>query len=229
MGILYKLKFATGKIYIGVTESDSMSRRLGQHRYKAKTGSKLPVHLAWKKHGEPEAEILAFYYGESLYKMEIEAIAKFSSLSPNGYNVLNGGQKSPALNKDVAKKISESTKTRYKDPRQIEKARELAKNRSEETRKKISQALTGKKLSEATKEKIKDANLGKKHTSETKAKMSNAHKGKKYSEETLENMRVAAQKRMQSPEAKAQLKAASVAGGNATKLKAKNKQILGEI
>lgn len=220
MGILYKLKFSSGKLYIGVTESESMTRRLSQHRYKAKQGSKLPVHLAWIKYGEPEVEVLQLIDGDALYQAEIDAIKQRGTIVPNGYNLLDGGQKSPALNKYVAEKISIATKERYKDPEQRAKASLIQKNRSPESRKKISEALTGKKLSESTKQKIRDANLGNKHSDETKQKMSQSHSGKKYSEETLERMRIAARKRMQSPEARAQLKSASLAGGNSTKAKA---------
>lgn len=223
MGILYQLTFANGKKYIGITESEFLSRRLGQHRYQARQGSKLPIYLAWIKHGEPNAQILQRISGDALYQAEIDAIRQHGTIAPNGYNLLDGGQKSPALNKDVAKKISEATIKRYKNQDERAKASLIQKNRSPEVRKKISEALTGKKVSESTKQKLRDFNTGNKHSEETKAKMSQSHKGKKYSEETLERMRIAARKRMQSPEAKAQLKAASVAGGDATKLKSKKK------
>lgn len=223
MGILYQLTFASGKKYIGVTEGDSLNLRMSQHRHKAKTGSKLPVHLAWIKYGEPEILVLRKLKSSFLYKAEIDEIAKQNTIAPNGYNILEGGQRSPALNKNVAKKISDAQKKRYLKPEERQKASAMHRNRSEETRKRISVALTGKKLSEETKQKIREANLGKKHDSATKEKMSNTHTGKKYSEETLQRMREAAQKRMKSPQAQAQLKAASLKGGNAMKLKAKEK------
>ncbi len=223
MGILYLLTFASGKQYVGVTESNVLQKRMYQHRYSAKSGSNLPVHMAWRKYGEPVVEVLATFSDDSLYQAEIDEIATRKTLAPNGYNVLVGGQKSPALNPDVAQKIRESMVRRYQDPKQRDVASVLAKNRSLETRAKISQALTGKTLDECTKEKIRQANIGKKHTEATKAKMSNSHSGKKYSEETLERMRQAARKRMQSPEAKAQLKSASLAGGKSTQNKARAK------
>ena len=221
MGILYQLTFANGKKYIGITESEYLSRRLGQHRYQARRGSKLPIHLAWSKYGEPNAQILQRLSGDALYQAEIDAIKNYCTIAPYGYNLLGGGQKSPALNKEVAKKISQAQKKRYEDPAQRQAASLMMRNRSQETRKKISVALTGKNLTEQTKEKIRKANIGKKADETTRAKMSKSHTGKKYSEETLERMRIAARKRMQSPEAKAQLKAASIAGGDATKSKAK--------
>lgn len=223
MGILYQLTFANGKKYIGITESEYLSRRLGQHRYQARRGSKLPIYLAWIKHGEPSAEILQRFSGDDLYQAEIDAIKRYCTIAPNGYNLLDGGQKSPALNKEVAAKISQAQKQRYKDPAQRKAASLMMKNRSPEIRKKISFALTGKHLTEQAKEKIRQANIGKKADEATRAKMSKSHTGKKYSEETLERMRIASRQRMQSPEAKAQLKAASIAGGSAMKIKSEKK------
>jgi hypothetical protein len=219
MGILYQLTFASGKKYIGVTEKSTLTQRISQHKYKVKNGSNLPVHQAWRKYGDPEILELYFIDNDALYIEEIKEIKKQNTICPNGYNILEGGQKSPSLNFNVAKKISESAKKRYQDPKQRKQASDLAKLRTEEVNKKISLALTGKKLSEKTKKKIRDINIGKKHTDETKLKMSKSHKGKKYSEETLERMRQSAKKRMQTPEGKAQLKSASLAGGEATKIK----------
>lgn len=223
MGILYQLTFANGKKYIGITESEYLSRRLGQHRYQARRGSKLPIYLAWIKHGEPSAEILKRFSGDDLYQAEIDAIKRYCTIAPNGYNLLDGGQKSPALNKEVAAKISQATKKRFSDPAQRQAISLRMRNQSAETRKKISVALTGKYLTEQAKEKIRQANIGKKADEATRAKMSKSHTGKKYSEETLERMRIAARQRMKSPEAKAQLKAASIAGGGAMKIKSEKK------
>lgn len=220
MGILYQLTFSSGKKYIGITESEYLTRRLAQHRYRTRKGSKMPVHLAWAKYGEPKAEILCRLSGGALYQAEIDAIKTLSTVAPNGYNILGGGQASPALNKDVAKKISDAAKKRYEDPDERIKASVIARQRSPESRKKISESLTGKKLSKETKKKLRQANLGKKASLATREKMSKSHSGKKYSEDTIEKMRQAARKRMQSPEAVAQLKAASLAGGNAMKMKA---------
>lgn len=223
MGILYRLIFASGKSYVGVTESDSMNRRLSQHKYMAKKGSSLPVHCAWRKYGDPDVEILGSFYGEELYMQEIIAITFMETALPNGYNVLAGGQASPAINDEVKRKISAAQKRRYEDPLERLAASERMKNISDEHRKRLSMSLTGKTLSESTKQKLREANLGNKHSEETRQKMSQAHKGKKYSEETIQRMREAARKRMQSPEAKQQLKAASIAGGQTMKSKAKKK------
>lgn len=226
MGILYELIFTSGKSYIGVSEAATPARRVWQHRNKSKSGSKLPVHCAWRKYGEPIVIVLKEIDGDALYKAEIETIKSRNTISPNGYNLLDGGQKSPALNKDVALKISISTKKRYENPEQRKAASDRAKLMSDETKKKISQALTGKKISEEAKQKIREFNLGKKHSEETKRKMSESHKGKKRSEESLVNIRIAAKIRFQSPEAKIRLKNASIKGGASMKHRSKQKIVI---
>jgi len=122
--------------------------------------------------------------GDALYQAEIDAIKHYCTIAPNGYNLLDGGQKSPSLNKEVAAKISQATKKRFADPAQRDAISLRMRNQSVETRKKISVALTGKNLTDQAKEKIRQANLGKKADEATRAKMSKSHTGKKYSEET---------------------------------------------
>jgi hypothetical protein len=108
--ILYKLTFPNGKIYVGQTVR-KMNIRLAQHRTAAARGSALPVHCAWRKHGEPSVSILGEYETkDELHAAEIAAIASMNCLSPNGYNLAYGGDTSPAINPDVARKISESNK-----------------------------------------------------------------------------------------------------------------------
>lgn len=108
--ILYKLTFPNGKIYVGQTVR-KMNIRLAQHRTAAARGSALPVHCAWRKHGEPSVSILGEYETkDELHAAEIAAIASMNCLSPNGYNLAYGGDTSPATNPEVARKISESNK-----------------------------------------------------------------------------------------------------------------------
>jgi hypothetical protein len=108
--ILYKLTFPNGKIYVGQTVR-KMNIRLAQHRTAAARGSALPVHCAWRKHGEPSVSILGEYETkDELHAAEIAAIASMNCLSPNGYNLAYGGDTSPAINPEVARKISESNK-----------------------------------------------------------------------------------------------------------------------
>jgi group I intron endonuclease len=219
MGLIYRLTFPNGKAYIGLTANEDMTPRMAQHKYKSQRAN-YPIYHAWRKHGAPLLDIISAWPADQLQQAEIDAIQLHNTLIPHGYNLLIGGQVSPSTNPSVAKKISEATFRRYLDPAQRMDASHRAQNRSPATRQKLSEALTGKTLSEATKQKIREHNTGQKHSAEAKQKMSSSHTGKKYSEETIQRMRVAAKLRMQNPEAKAQLKAASLAGGQAQKQKA---------
>jgi len=106
MNILYKLTFASGKSYIGQTIR-SLKKRMAQHRQSVAHGSLLPVHCAWRSHGEPIIEVLAqFEKHEDLHKAEIDAIASFNTMSPNGYNISFGGETAPSKNPVVAAKIA---------------------------------------------------------------------------------------------------------------------------
>lgn len=110
--ILYEFTFTNGKKYIGQTVR-KMSARLSQHRASVLRGSKLAVHCAWRKHGEPSVHIIGEYESaEALHAAEIAAIAERNTLSPNGYNLGYGGETAPSKNPSVARKISESNKGR---------------------------------------------------------------------------------------------------------------------
>lgn len=216
MGLLYKLNFFNGKSYIGITELDSVDVRVSQHRYCANSGKDYPVYSAWRKHGEPSVEILSTLYGDDLYQAEVAAIKDYGTICPSGYNVLEGGQKSPSLNKHVARKISASTIARYKDPKQRAAQSIIASNMSPDTKLKISKALTGKKLSKETKEKIRAANLGKQHSKQTREKMSRSQTGKQYSELTKKNMSESAKKRASSDAGLARMSKVSMIGAKAS-------------
>lgn len=116
MHTLYKLVFASGKAYIGQTIR-SMNTRIAQHRQSARNGSLLPVHCAWRKHGEPEVHVVAeFETHEELHAAEKAAIIAVGTLAPNGYNVSYGGDTAPSKNPEVAAKIAAKSKGRkYSD------------------------------------------------------------------------------------------------------------------
>lgn len=106
MYLLYKLVFASGKAYIGQT-ARTMNVRLAQHRTSVRHGSLLPVHCAWRKHGEPEVTVVAeFQTHEELHAAEKAAIIAVGTLAPQGYNVSYGGDTAPSKNPDVAAKIA---------------------------------------------------------------------------------------------------------------------------
>lgn len=141
MHILYLLEFSNGKIYIGQTVR-TMQTRLSQHRQLSRNGSNLPVHCAWRVHGEPIVTILAEFNSiEDLHLAEIATIKALNSISPNGYNLGYGGETAPSKNPEVAKKISESAKgRRYSDTTPWAKA-SLANWEKEDYREKVSNGL----------------------------------------------------------------------------------------
>jgi len=141
MHTLYMLTFANGKIYIGQTVR-TMQTRLAQHRQSSRNGSKLPVHCAWRVHGEPVASVIAeFGSPEELNAAEIATIKALNTLSPNGYNLGHGGETAPSKNPDVAKKISEAaTGRKYVDTTPWSKASTVLWE-NEEYRKKVSEGL----------------------------------------------------------------------------------------
>lgn len=201
MNILYKLTFASGKVYIGQTVR-TMEIRLSQHRTAANRGSPLAVHCAWRKYGDPLIEIIGEYRApEELHKAEIAAIAEYDCRIPNGYNISTGGDTSPATVPEVAAKIAEKARGRKinNTERRKEIAAELwqrpeyrearsAKSKAlwadPEYRAKVSakqRAGWAKKIAdgwtmpEETKAKLR----GRKRSDEARAKMSAAQSGKK--------------------------------------------------
>lgn len=200
MHTLYKLTFKSGKSYIGQTVS-KMQTRFTQHRAAANRGSKLPVHCAWRAHGEPELQVIGSYDShEELHQAEISAIASHGTLAPKGYNVGYGGETAPSKNPDVARKIAEkakgrkhldtspwreATKARWENEESREKMLEGMRSCwTDEMRKAAgerSKARWEKRRSEgwvmpdSQKEKLSNRIV----SDETRNKMSNAAKGKK--------------------------------------------------
>ena len=200
MHTLYKLVFASGKAYIGQTIR-TMNVRIAQHRQSARNGSLLPVHCAWRKHGEPVVSVVAEFETQAeLHAAEKASIIAVGTLAPNGYNVSYGGDTAPSTNPDVAAKISQKAKGRkYKDTTAWSDA-STEKWKSDEYRKKVSERLKavwtderkaaksaqakkvwqrrladGWKMPESTKQKLAQKVV----TEETRAKMSASAKARK--------------------------------------------------
>lgn len=92
MGHLYRLDFASGKSYIGITKHTAI-HRFERHRREAARGVKWnPVYNAWREHGEPTLVVMAVLINEDLAETEIRAIALFNTMLPHGYNLSAGGE-----------------------------------------------------------------------------------------------------------------------------------------
>lgn len=241
MFMVYKLTFASGKSYIGQT-SRKMITRITQHRQSARTGSLLPVHCAWRLHGEPDVMVLSEVgTQEELHMAEIAAIASFNTASPFGYNLSAGGDTAPSKNPEVAAKIAKkavgrratdevkarigaASKRHWEDDTYREKVTaavekswtpELRAKRSE-----ITKAAWAKRkaegwttVPESTREKLR----GRVFSDESRAKMSSSAKGKPKaprSEATCKKLAASTAKSWSDPELK---KTRSLAISNALK------------
>lgn len=139
VGQLYKLDFANGKSYIGIT-TKSCQRRFGNHKDAARRGVAIPLYNAWRKHGEPVLTVLAVVEDKDLAETEIRAIKAFGTMIPDGYNTLEGGQVSPMNNEASREKIAAAQKAIWANQEYREKvlSARTGKKRSEESRKRMS-------------------------------------------------------------------------------------------
>lgn len=175
MGQLYKLDFANGKSYIGIT-TRSAEERLHGHRARCRSnkGGDAALYHAWRKHGEPVLTVLAVVEDKDLAETEIRAIKAFNTLVPNGYNVTAGGDTSPMVLPQVAAKVS-ATKSGV--PLSEDHKAALSVAQRGKPRPALSAALTGKKASD-----------------DTRAKMSASAKAHKKSPEHIAKLRISAAK-----------------------------------
>ena len=198
MGSIYKItNTANGKSYIGQTIRDAEKTRIRYHL--AGYGNQL-VKRAIEKYGQDAFTYKILHDGiipEFLDMLEIEAIAKFNTLSPHGYNLTTGGgggfpsdetrQKhlEAIRHPEVRQKHLEAM--RHPEVRQKLSKASTGKRHTDETRRKMSESregaknpMYGKPRSDDTKRKISEANTGKKRSDEVKQKLSEARKGEKH-------------------------------------------------
>ena len=200
MGCIYLIRnTVNGKCYIGQTLYDAEKTRI-RHHFTGKSKANLPLQRAIAKYGKDAFthEILHdSIIPEFLDMLEIEAIAKYNTLSPNGYNLTTGGGSSRPSD-ETRRKMSEAhtgekngfygKKHSDETRRKMSKARKGKKGKKHppETRRRISEANKGKKRSSESRQRISEAT--KKMSAETRRKLSEAHKGKKHTPETRRKM-----------------------------------------
>ena len=195
MGSIYKITNTVNeKAYIGQTIHDALAGRINDHLNGHARGSRL-VRRAINKYGKDAFTYEILYDGiipEFLDDLEIEAIEKFNTIAPHGYNLRSGGG-GGSLSEETRRKISQAKKG--------ENHHFYGKTFSEEHRRNMSEAKKGKpgkppskearrNMSEAKKGKP-SWNKGKTFSEEHRRNMSEAKKGKPgkpHSEETKRNM-----------------------------------------
>jgi hypothetical protein len=169
-GSLYRLDFADGKRYIGVT-TQSMARRVGQHISKVARGAGSAMYSAWRECGAPRVVVLARAGGAFLFELERRAIGAYGTLWPTGYNTMTGGEMNAASMPHIREKISAANR-----------GREI----SATTRAKLAASRRGRPLSAQCRAKISAAFRGKRRkpfTPEHLANMAAAQRGKTLSAE----------------------------------------------
>jgi len=203
---LYKLSFPNGKEYIGIT-SKTAKERFKQH---CNGHGQYAVHSAIRKYGKNNVVLTVLAEcdnWELLCLIEQEAIDKFNTFYPNGYNLTLGGDGTIGINPSEKSRlnISIAQKQRFSNPEERDLARKRATGRKQsiETINKRRESMMGRIMSKESIEKTRQANIGKKHSEETKKKLSESHKNP--SQETRLKMSIAqknrsAESRKQSPE-----------------------------
>lgn len=150
-----------GKVYIG--QSVDINARWRRH---CSAKDNFAIHNAIKKYGAENFsfEVLLECPADMLNVWERDMIALYDCITPNGYNLTEGGG---------GCKCSEETKIKISNAHK-------GKHFSEEHKRKIGNAHKGKYFSEETRRKISEARKGMHLSEETKIKIGNVHKGQHW-------------------------------------------------
>ncbi len=169
---VYCLSFSNGKKYIGVTID--LERRLWEHENRVD----VLVGRAWKRHGKPQIRILAVCETEYAYWYERRVIEWYSTISPAGYNLMDGGMGGRKMSDKTRKKMSKSHTGLVMTVKARDKLskRQRGTRHSLEHREKIAKSLRGNRHSIETKCKMSKSQQGRRHSLETRHKMSEAQK-----------------------------------------------------
>jgi len=164
MGYIYMLENKiNGKIYIGQTIRP-IHTRLEEH--KKKTSGCVAIYNAIQKYGWDNFE--KDWYecpDEDLNFDEDFLVREMGTLSPDGYNLVEGGGNRGKRSDETKRKMRES---------------QLGKTLSVETKRKIGKARLGHTVSEETRQKIGKAHIGKTINDEVKQKMRESSSGDKH-------------------------------------------------
>ncbi|ABT14019.1 hypothetical protein MT325_M465L [Paramecium bursaria chlorella virus MT325] len=203
MGFIYKLMHKESrKAYIGQTTRD-IEERLKEHQLPY-SGCKA-ISSAIQKHGwenfdkewyEVPDEDLNFY--------EEMLVALFGTLSPGGYNLMEGGGSTGKRSEETKQKMreahvgmshTEETKEKMKEAKTGEKHPMFGKEHTEESKQKMREAnsgeknpMFGKEHIEETKQKISEAKIGEKNPMYGKIGEKNHFYGKEHTEESKKKM-----------------------------------------
>lgn len=103
IGIYKIINNINNKVYIG--QSINIEKRIKEHFWKANNSNDRSfnsiLHQAIRKYGSENFtyEVIAECSVEEIDELEHKYIAQYNCISPNGYNILSGGQKNRAIPK----------------------------------------------------------------------------------------------------------------------------------
>jgi len=180
MGYIYILTSPYGKSYIGQT-TRPIEKRLGEHQYSKSTCG---ISGAIQYHGWDAFE--KDWYecpDEDLNKHERWMVNLMGTLSPNGYNLREGG--------GSRGKHSDESNQKNREAHLGENNANFGIPRSKETKQKIGDGNRGKTQSDEAKRKVGDGNRGKTRTDEMNQRNREAQLGKTRSDETKQKQREA--------------------------------------
>jgi group I intron endonuclease len=182
------------KAYVGLHTGRDLRKRWSNHLASARMGESCALYNAIRKYGENKFHITAIWSGyilpDKLKILERYYIRCFQTMSPNGYNLTEGGDGSFGF------KHSEETKEKLR----IKKGRF-----SEETRARMREGRKRWRHSAEHRRKISKSLKGNKHllghfpSAETRAKISAASKGRVISQEAREKRSIALKGKVQGP------------------------------
>ena len=184
MGSIYKItNTVNGKSYIGQTIQDAVKTRIRDHL--TGNGNRI-LKQAIEKYGQ-DAFVVEILHDsilpEFLDTLEIEAIAKYNTLAPNGYNLTTGGG-GGSRSEEACRKISEAMKRpevrqkhaeTMKRPEVRQKMSENNAMKRPEVRQKHAETMKRPEVRRKQSESMKGENnpmYGKTHSEETKRKIS---------------------------------------------------------
>ena len=181
MGCIYLIRnTVNGKAYIGKTAQHNVEkRRINQH---LDGNGSLVLGPAVKKYGKNAFAYEILHDGiipELLDSYEIEAIKKYNTLQPNGYNLTIGGEGTVGykFTAEQCRKMSERRKGKPSGGKgkkwSIEARRKHSKRLKGNTNKR------GKKLSAESRNRISEVQKGRKASKETRQKMSGSRSGER--------------------------------------------------
>jgi group I intron endonuclease len=161
MGYIYKItNMINNKSYVGVTIQPDGLSRFKAHMSAIRSGKGCPLlQKAVNKYGEAAFtfQILIICFDEDVFKYEKEYIMKYNAMSPNGYNVAEGGKSGRNF---LGKTHSEETKKILSEKSKEYGLRPEVKERSRQNMIKLNEKRKNGDISEKWKEAIKSGKMG---------------------------------------------------------------------